>query len=140
MFMMAIIGILIAAYVTQSFVRKVGIVCVNTGCEAVRKNPASYITGIPAPAFGLVGYTILVLILFFRSTSVTLQKKLLPWVIGIAAGGVAFISWFTYIEITVIKAICTWCAISGINMSLLFLLSIKSFILEKKSKILNPVP
>lgn len=134
-FILSIIGILIAAYVTQSFLRQAPIVCVNTGCELVRKNPASYILGIPVPAFGLVGYTLLALFAFLRSTKLQSLSSnlLLKIILGIAAGGVLFVSWFTFTELTVIRAICTWCAISAVNMVVIFLLALKSFTLERKS-------
>ena len=128
-FVLAIIGILIAAYVTQSFLRKVGIVCATGGCEAVRKSPASYIYGIPVPSVGLVGYAVIAILAFLRTSSP--NKNLLKGILGMTAFGVAFTSWFTYTEIFVIKGICMWCAISTVNMFVLFGLAIKSYILEQ---------
>lgn len=129
-FILAIIGTIIAAYVTQSFIRKVGIVCVSSGCELVRKSPASYIFGVPVPSVGLVGYSIIAILAFLRTSST--NKNLLKGIIGMTAFGVAFTSWFTYTEIFVIKGICTWCAISTVNMFVLFYLALKSYQLEKK--------
>ena len=128
-FVLAIAGILIAAYVTQSFLRKVGIVCVSSGCEAVRKSPASYIYGVPVPAVGLVGYAVIAILAFLRTSMK--RTGLLKGIIGMTAFGVAFTSWFTYTEIFVIKGICTWCAISTVNMFVLFYLALKSYQLEK---------
>lgn len=129
-FILSLLGIAIAIYVLQSFLRKTPIVCLNSGCELVRKNPASYLFGIPVPAFGLVGYTFLAILAFLRTTSD--DRRLLKIILGIAAGGVAFVTWFTYTEIFVIRAICTWCAVSAVNMLTIFLLAIKSQRLEDK--------
>lgn len=126
-FFLSLLGIAMAIYVLQGFIRQAPIVCVNTGCETVRKSASSYILGIPVPAFGLVGYSLLALLTFLRTTSKRSEKKLLPWILGIAGGGVAFVAWFTYTEIFVIKAICTWCAISAINMVIIFILSSMSY-------------
>lgn len=130
-FILSIIGILIASYVTQSFLRRAPIVCVNTGCELVRKSPLAYILGIPVPAFGLVGYALLALFALIRTNS---QKT---WqiraMLAIALFGVTFVSWFTYTEIFKIKALCTWCAISGVNMAVILMILIKSYSLEKNS-------
>lgn len=131
-FLLSIIGFVIAAYVTQSFLRQAPIVCVNTGCETVRKSAASYIVGIPVPAFGLVGYAILAILAFGRTTSLTLQKKLLPWIVGVSLGGVGFVSWFTYTEAFVIRAFCTWCVISAINMVTICFLATTRYIKENK--------
>lgn len=130
-FVLAIVGIIIAIYVTQSFLRKVGIVCATGGCELVRKSPASYIYGIPVPSVGLVGYTVIVILAFLRTSSD--NKYLLKGILGMTAFGVAFTSWFTYTELFVIKGVCMWCAISTVNMFVLFGLAVKSYLLAKKS-------
>ena len=118
MFVLAIVGILIAVYVTQSFLRQVGIICATGGCELVRKSPASYIYGVPVPAVGLVGYSLLAIFSFLRTTG---EK---PWMLkamlGIAIFGILFVSWFTDTELFVIKGVCTWCAISTVNMYVIF--------------------
>ena len=131
-FVLAIVGILIAAYVTQSFLRKVGIVCATGGCEAVRKSPASYIYGIPVPSVGLLGYSVIAVLAFLRTMNNKLKTKLLFGILGMTAFGVAFTSWFTYTELFVIKGVCMWCAISTVNMFVLFGLALKSYQLEKK--------
>lgn len=133
LFVLALIGVVLAVYVTQSFLRKTPIVCLNSGCELVRKNPASYIAGIPVPAFGLVGYSLLVILTFLRTTSKELHKKLLPWIVGVTGGGVLFVSWFTYTEAYVIGAFCTWCVVSTFNMITMFTLSLTSFMHERKT-------
>lgn len=128
-FILSLIGIAMAIYVLQSFIRNTGIVCVTSGCELVRKHPASYLFGsIPVPAVGLVGYTILALCAFFRTTNLTTATRRLVSnvMFGMAAFGVIFVSWFTYTELVVIKGICTWCAISAVNMVIIFLLLLKS--------------
>jgi len=129
-FVLSIVGILIATYVTQSFLRKVGIICVTGGCELVRKSPASYLWGIPVPSVGLVGYSVIAILAFLRTTNPA--KGLLYGILGMTTFGIVFTSWFTYTEIFVIKGICTWCAISTVNMFVLFSLAVKSYIVEKK--------
>ena len=54
-----------------------------------------------------------------------------PTIAG-ATFGVLFVSWFTYTELFVIKAICTWCAVSAVNMVIIFILALKSYSLERK--------
>lgn len=96
-FLLSLAGIAIAVYVLQSFIRQTPIVCVNTGCETVRKSASSYI-------------------------------------LGLAAFGVVFVSWFTYTEIFVIKAVCTWCAISAVNMFIIFFL-----VLISQIRLIRPI-
>lgn len=125
-FILSLGGIVMAAYVLQGFLRQAPIICINSGCELVRKNPASYILGIPVPAFGLVGYSFLAILAFLRTTKASIQHKLLQWMLGIAIFGVVFVSWFTYTELFIIRAVCTWCAVSAITMVGIFLLTVKS--------------
>ncbi|MEK7141124.1 MAG: vitamin K epoxide reductase family protein [Patescibacteria group bacterium] len=116
LFILSLAGIGIAVYVLQGFLRQAPIVCLNSGCEIVRKSPYSYLFGIPVPGYGLMGYTIIAMLAFFRTLSPKLHKQLLPWIVGIASGGVAFVAWFTYMELFVIHGVCTWCAVSAVNM------------------------
>ena len=132
-FVLAVIGILIAIYVFQSFVRQAPIVCVNTGCETVRKSPSSYIFGFPVPGVGLIGYSIIAVLAFLRTTESKNKFKFLQGILGMSTFGVLFVSWFTYTELFVIRAICTWCAISAVNMFVIFGLTLKSHVLEKQS-------
>ncbi|OGG28840.1 hypothetical protein A2973_04410 [Candidatus Gottesmanbacteria bacterium RIFCSPLOWO2_01_FULL_49_10] len=116
LFILSLVGVAIAVYVLQGFLRQAPIVCINSGCEIVRKSPYSWLLGVPVPGYGLVGYSILAILAFLRTTSAPLRKKLLPWIVGIATGGVAFVGWFTYMELFVIRGVCTWCAVSAVNM------------------------
>lgn len=117
-FILSLVGVAMAVYVLQSFLRQTPIVCISTGCELVRKNPASWPFGIPVPAFGLVGYTILAICAFLRTMNykrrtMTIVSNLM---LGVVIFGVSFVSWFTYTELFIIRGVCTWCAISTVNM------------------------
>lgn len=126
-FILSIIGILMAIYVLQSFIRKTGIVCVTSGCELVRKSPSSYLFGFfPVPAVGLLGYTVLAILSVLRTTSS--KTWILSGMLGMAVFGVGFVSWFTYTELFIIKGICTWCALSAVNMVIIFFILLRTHI------------
>lgn len=133
-FILSLMGIAIAIYVLQSFLRQSPIVCISTGCEVVRKNPASYPFGVPVPAFGLVGYTILAIGAFLLTTKLDARSSKLVRnvMLGVSIFGVCFVSWFTYTELFIIKGVCTWCAISALNMFIIFALVLKSYLVKKK--------
>lgn len=131
-FVLSLLGIIMAVYVLQSFLRQSSIVCVTGGgCEAVRKNPASWPFGIPVPAVGLAGYTILTTCAFLRTLKLNTRALQLVTrvMLGMATFGVLFVTWFTYTELFVIKGVCTWCAVSTVNMYIIFVLLLK----ERKS-------
>ena len=131
-FVLSLLGIATAIYVLQSFLRHSSIICFTGGCEAVRKSPSSYLFGIfPVPAVGLIGYICLTLISFLKTIrDKPLYDKLL---FGIALFGVCFVTWFTYTEIFIIHAICTWYLLSTLNMIAIFLILTFSHI----SKLVN---
>ena len=124
-FILSVAGIVMAVYVLQSFLRHSSILCLTGGgCTLVQRSPLSYPFGIPVPAVGLVGYTILAILAFLRTSSK--DKRLLYGIIGMATFGVGFVTWFTYTEIFRIGGVCTWCAISAVNMVVIFVLAIAS--------------
>jgi uncharacterized membrane protein len=134
MFVLSIAGVIMGTYVLQSFLRQTGIICLSGGgCEAVRKSALSYPFGIPVPAVGVAGYTLLVILTFLRTVNQKLEKKLLNGILGMATFGICFVTWFTYTEIFLIKGICMWCAISAVNMYILFVLTLISIRLGKQS-------
>jgi uncharacterized membrane protein len=131
-FILSLAGIIMAVYVLQSFIHQSSIICLTGGgCALVRKSPLSYPFGIPVPAVGLVGYACLTILSFLRTTST--NKNLLKGILGMATFGICFVSWFTYTEIFLIKGICTWCAVSAVNMYVIFGLTIASLRLQKST-------
>lgn len=132
-FILSLIGVLMATYVLQSWIRHASIVCLTGGgCTLVAKSRYSYPFGIPVPAVGLAGYTMLTILTFLRTMNEGLRTKLLPWVIGMGLFGVCFVSWFTYTELFLIKGVCTWCAVSAVNMVIIFLLAVISSHMQKR--------
>jgi len=130
-FFLGLVGIVIAMYVLQGYLRAAPIVCVSTGCELVRKSSSSYLFGwFPVPAVGLIGYTFIVILSFLRT--IKENRKLVLGLLGMATFGVCFVSWFTWTEIFVIHAICTWCGISAVNMLVIFLLVLKEYLGHKE--------
>jgi len=132
-FVLSLAGILMASYVLQGWVRHSSILCLTGGgCTLVQKSHYSYPFGVPVPAVGLIGYTILAVLSFLRTTST--NKNLLKGILGMALFGVCFVSWFTYTELFLIKGVCMWCAISAVNMFVIFILAVTSIRSQRMSK------
>jgi uncharacterized membrane protein len=124
-FVLSLAGLIMGSYVLQSFLRQSSIICFNGGgCEAVRKNAASWPFGIPVPAVGVMGYGILLILTFLRT--IKDDSRLLKAILGMATFGICFVTWFTYTEIFIIRGICTWCAVSAVNMYVIFGLTLAS--------------
>jgi uncharacterized membrane protein len=109
---LAIVGLLISAYL--SWVHYIGVapVCVggSGGCQSVQTSSYATIFGVPVAVIGLVGYSALLLSAWLRGE------------VGIYLGflvslvGTLFSAYLTYLEVFVIHAICEWCVASAALM------------------------
>jgi len=90
-------------------------------CWSVNLSPYSEIYGIPVSIFGALAY-ILLLVLLIPNT--------LPWIspviknqlaFGVTFAGFIYSIYLTYLEIAVIKAVCPFCIISAVMMTVLFI-------------------
>jgi uncharacterized membrane protein len=106
---LAVVGLLISAYLTWVHYAGVAPVCVggSGGCETVQSSSYATILGVPVAVVGLVGYSGLLL-------SASLRDE-----VGIYLGflvalvGALFSAYLTYPELFVIHAICEWCVASA---------------------------
>jgi uncharacterized membrane protein len=84
--------------------------------------------GIPVAAMGIVAYTTLLALAIIGVQPRHLEAR---WVANsifiVAAVGVVFSAWLTYLEAAVINAWCQWCVVSAILITIIFLLSIPGF-------------
>ncbi len=96
----------------------------NGGCHNVNFSPYSEISGIPISVFGIGAYLAILCILVLEGR-VKIAKENGPLAIfGIGLGGVAFSVYLTYLELYVIHAICPFCVVSAIAITLIFILAI----------------
>jgi uncharacterized membrane protein len=84
----------------------------GTGCETVAESRYSELAGINVAVIGIFGYTLL------------LVAALVPGDAGRFGGfltalvGFGFSAYLTYLELFVIDAICQWCVVSAVLMTL----------------------
>ena len=101
------------------------IVCLGTGCDAVRASPYAHPFGVPMPVFGVAAYLVLgVLILAEDLFSENLGKTLSYAVTCLSGFGFLFSLYLTGLEGFVIHAWCPWCVTSAIIMTCIFVLSL----------------
>lgn len=133
-FILSLTGLVMGVYVLQSFMRQTSVLCLTgSGCELVRKNPASYLYGIPVPGVGVAGYAVLSVLAFIRT--LRSDRRLMYGILGMSLFGVFFVTWFTYTELFIIKGVCMWCAISAVNMYVICTLALlSSRSLNRKTK------
>ncbi len=89
----------------------------GTGCETVANSSYSHIAGINIAIFGIVGYLLILGTAFVASDSARFAG------FALALGGLGFSVYLTYLELFKIEAICQWCVLSAVLMTVLFLLN-----------------
>jgi len=101
------------------------IVCLGTGCDAVRASSYAHLFGLPLPVFGVACYAILgLLILAEDLVSAGLGRTLEYSVAGISCGGFLFSLYLTSLEAFVIHAWCAWCVVSALVVTGIFVMSL----------------
>jgi uncharacterized membrane protein len=120
-FILGILGFVIAGYVLQGYLRSSSVYCpAGGGCDLVRKSPYAWPLGIPVPAVGFMGYSIIIILSFLRTIMPKKDKQLLYGLFGMATFGALFVTGFTFTQLFLIKATCFWCIVSTIDMYVIF--------------------
>jgi uncharacterized membrane protein len=117
-----LIGLLIASYLAVVEIGGGTPVCGPLhGCETVASSPYSRINGIPVAVFGVF------LSLFLMTAALAWWRTGATWLLAShyvgSLIGVIFETYFTYLELFVIDAICVWCATYFVTLLLRFILS-----------------
>ncbi len=124
-------GLMDALYLSIERLRGQAVLCnIIQGCDKVTSSTYSTLLHIPVAYLGFLYYFLIFLLaLWFLATnnhtSLTLAASMT--VIGLLAS-----TWFVYLQLFVIKAICLYCFLSAITSTLLFAFGI--YYLVKKLK------
>jgi uncharacterized membrane protein len=113
--LLSLAGLFISAYLYLYKIGKIGtLACGTGGCETVQLSPWSRVAGIEVSLVGVVGYAVLTA-LSLAALQPGLSSRRWParLLTLLAAIGVVFTLYLTYLELFVIHAICRWCVGSG---------------------------
>lgn len=100
-------------------------VCVGTGCDAVRDSPFAYPMGIPMPAPGALMYAVLALLVFAEPLFQEGWKRVVRYTVAGISGVGFFVSlYLTGVEAFVLHAWCFWCVISALVVTAIFVLAV----------------
>lgn len=113
--LLSLAGLFVSAYLYLYKIGKIGtLACGTGGCETVQLSPWSRVAGLEVSLIGILGYAGL-LVLSLASLQPALVDRKWPTSVlrVLAAFGVAFTAYLTYLELFVIHAICRWCVVSG---------------------------
>lgn len=124
--MLALAGIFVALYLLLYKLGMIGHLSCSIGsCETVNTSKWAKFMGFPVAAWGVAFYVgmfaLAVVSTGERYADSAQMSKLLAFVAGT---GVLFSTWLTYLELFKIHAICQWCVISAIIVTVIFLVCV----------------
>ena len=100
-------------------------VCLGSGCDAVRASPYAHLFGLPLPVFGVACYVALGLLIFAEDlVPARLARVLQRAVTGISGVGFVFSIYLFSLQAFVIHASCAWCDVSALVVTAIFILSL----------------
>jgi uncharacterized membrane protein len=108
---MSLVGLFVSAYLYLYKIGRIGsLACGTGGCETVQLSPWSRVLGVEVALVGVVGYAVLFAVaLVALQPSAATRPGPLRLLTALAASGVLFTAYLTYLELFVIHAICRWC-------------------------------
>ena len=130
---LAVLGVVDSTYLLIYKISKNNAMCLGNGdCATVNASRYSEIYGIPVSLLGILAYLAIVVVLILG-----LRKMINPdnsnlIVFGLSLVGVIFSAYLTYIEFFVIYAVCPFCIISAVIITLIFIFSIIQFMNSSK--------
>lgn len=130
--LLSLVGFIDALYLSaHSFKSDLTIPCIIfDGCDLVTRSEYSTIMGIPVALLGAIYYALIfLLLLYYAEKKNPLVIRFLP-VISFTA--FVFSVWFTYVQIFLLSSICTFCLISALCSTAIFILA---YITEKRFRL-----
>jgi len=119
------IGMLDSLYLSWVKIVNSQVYCGTSGqCETVNSSSYSMLAGVPIAYLGFGAYLVILLLLLLERRSLFWQENSPLLVFGISLVGVLFSAYLTYVEIAILHAICPYCVVSAIAMTILFVIGI----------------
>jgi uncharacterized membrane protein len=125
--LLALVGVCVATYLTLYKLGVIGTLSCSIGsCEQVNTSRWARFLGAPVALWG-VGFYLAVLAVAIAGTLPQFAEspRIGTALVAMSGVGVLFSAYLTALELFVIHAICMWCVISAIIVTLIFLLSLK---------------
>lgn len=120
LYIFGLIGVLDTLYLIYHKIRGTDVACPffpKEWCRKVQYSPRSKTFGIPNSFAGFGMYVAILILTWLYVGSVVAL-----WPIqAVVTFGFLFSMYFTYVQAFILKAFCTWCVVSAINFTIMFL-------------------
>ena len=128
--LLALVGFCVALYL---WLYKIGIIgqlqCGSGSCEYVQTSRYGVFLGLPVAFYGVVGYLAIFVVALIGLQPAQLEKRG-PALIaaGLAAGGLAFTLYLTFIELFMLHALCRWCVGSAVIITAITIVAVSALV------------
>ena len=113
--LLAVVGFFVALYLWLHNIGVIGeLKCGSGGCETVQASVYARMAGVPVAFVGVIGYAAIFAVAYVGLQPAWAARRGPTLLLAaLAAGGVLFTGYLTYLELFVIHAICRWCVTSA---------------------------
>jgi uncharacterized membrane protein len=122
---LTLLGFAVSAYLTWIKLTGNTAACGPVGnCESVNNSRYAAIGGVPIALLGALGYLALLAALVVEARWQSLSGTARLAVFGVSLVGTLYSGYLTYVEVAVLRAICPYCVVSAIAMTLILVLCV----------------
>jgi uncharacterized membrane protein len=123
---LAALGLAVSTYLTVVHLADVPLVCLegSTGCAEVNRSIYSEVAGVPVALLGAGSYLVILAVLWAESQKILKAEEATLVYFGVSLAGVLYSAYLTYVELAILHAVCSWCVISAIAITVIFGLSV----------------
>lgn len=121
---LAAVGLLVSLYLTWIKVANEKAFCGGVGeCESVNASRFSEIGGVPVALLGALAYAGILSLALVQTRGAFWAEWSPIGIFGLSLAGTIYSAYLTYIEIFVLRAICPYCVVSAVVITVIFILS-----------------
>jgi uncharacterized membrane protein len=121
----SVVGLLDSLYLSWSKLAHTAVFCGGSGqCETVQSSSYAEFAGIPIAILGVIAYLVILGIHYLETRGNFWSENGPVLLFGLGLIGFLYSAFLTYIELAVLHAICPYCVISAVAITIIFLVSI----------------
>ena len=126
---LALAGIFVALYLLLYKLGLIGALsCAVGSCETVNSSKWATFLGLPVAGWGVAFYVGLFVLAMVSTSEAYAGSRAIALVLPAVSGtGVLFSLWLTYLELFVINAVCQWCVVSAVIVSIIFVVCVVDY-------------
>lgn len=123
--LLAVIGLIDSLYLTWVKLAHTAAFCGGVGgCETVNSSAYSQINGLPIAVLGAGAYLAMLALMRAERLGGSWSEWSVLGVFGLSLVGTLYSAYLTYIELAVLRAICPYCVVSAIVVTLVLTISV----------------